>query len=127
MKLFRWRRGISGRRRKLIRRKAVPGGISGAFSEHRGNSVSSFLCILFSPLSSFVPCIFVSSCLFFPPTFCFSFEIDRAELARGRLRTISVNYSLLNMTIKRLRDFRKTEKYAKDSEFFDDILCPRNM
>lgn len=29
-----------GRRRKLIRRKAVPGGISFEFSEHRGNSVS---------------------------------------------------------------------------------------
>lgn len=48
-----------GRRRKLIRRKAVPGGISFEFSEHRGNSVSvtfSFSRILDIDGYFFFPC-----------------------------------------------------------------------
>lgn len=69
MKLFRWRRGTSGRRRKLIRRKAVPGGISFEFSEHRGNSVSVlfffFFFIFFSHLVSWIHSFCIDGYFFF--------------------------------------------------------------
>lgn len=95
MKLFRWRRGTSGRRRKLIRRKAVPGGISFEFSEHRGNSVSVlfffFFFIFFSHLVSWIHSFCIDGYFFF----CFlsgkefDFFFFFYELPSGEYREIS--------------------------------------
>lgn len=95
MKLFRWRRGTSGRRRKLIRRKAVPGGISFEFSEHRGNSVSIlfffFFFIFFSHLVSWIHSFCIDGYFFF----CFlsgkefDFFFFFYELPSGEYREIS--------------------------------------